>query len=93
MLSLRMRSATIAPEAAAVWAPYQKQATTARTSAGTLAPKVPKEARARTGKGTPVRTPALPTRLIRKKITSEPMPIAMTKFMKLPQSRNRLAAR
>jgi hypothetical protein len=35
----------------------------------------------------------LPTRLIRKKITSEPMPMARMKLMKLPQSRKRLAAR
>ena len=49
----------MAPEAAAVCAPYQKQATMARTSAGTLAPHMPKEARASTGKGTPVLTPAI----------------------------------
>ena len=35
----------MAPEAAEVCAPYQKQATMARTNAGTLAPKVPKDAR------------------------------------------------
>jgi hypothetical protein len=46
---MRVSSATIAPEAAAVCAPYQKQATIARTSAGTLAPQMPKEARASTG--------------------------------------------
>ncbi len=39
----------MAPEAALVWAPYQKQATIARTSAGTFAPQTPKEARASTG--------------------------------------------
>ena len=83
----------MAPEAADVCAPYQKQATTARTSAGTLAPQMPNEARASTGYGTPVRTPALPTRLIRKKMTSEPMPMARTKLRKLPHSRKRLAAR
>ena len=38
-----------APEAAAVWAPYQKQATTARTRAGRFAPQTPNEARASTG--------------------------------------------
>ena len=65
----------------------------ARTSAGTLAPNVPNDARARTGNGTPMRTPALPTMLMRTKITSDPIPIAMTKLMKLPQRRNRLAAR
>src|ERR1035441_3448769 len=47
--SLRVSRATIAPDAAAVWAPYQKQATTARTSAGRLAPQTPNEARASTG--------------------------------------------
>ena len=66
MPSLRMSSATMAPEAAAVCAPYQKQATMARTIAGKLAPQMPKEARASTGKGTPVRTPATPTMFIRK---------------------------
>ena len=39
----------MAPEAALVCAPYQKQATNARTNAGKLAPKVPNDARARTG--------------------------------------------
>ena len=43
--------------------------------------------------GTPVRTPAMPTMFISRKTTIEPMPMAMTKFTKLPQSRNRLAAR
>ena len=41
----------------------------------------------------PVFTPAMPIRFIRKKITSEPMPMAMMKLRKLPHSRNRLAAR
>ena len=45
----RIRSATIAPEAAAVCAPYQKQATIALTRAGMLAPQIPNEARASTG--------------------------------------------
>lgn len=54
----RISNATIAPEAAAVCAPYQKQATMARTSAGRLAPNTPNDARASTGYGTPVRTPA-----------------------------------
>jgi hypothetical protein len=48
-LSMRVSSATIAPDAAAVCAPYQKQATMARTSAGMLAPHTPNEARASTG--------------------------------------------
>jgi hypothetical protein len=43
--SLRTSRAAMAPEAAEVCAPYQKQATMARTNAGTLAPKVPKDAR------------------------------------------------
>ena len=64
MPSLRISSATMAPDAAAVWAPYQKQATMARTMAGKLAPQMPNEARASTGKGTPVRTPAMPTMFI-----------------------------
>ena len=83
----------MAPAAAAVCAPYQKQATTARTSAGTLAPKVPNDARASTGNGTPVRTPALPTIDMSTKITKEPKPMAITKLMKLPHSRNSEAAR
>lgn len=83
----------MAPEAAAVCAPYQKHATMARTIAGKFAPQIPKDARARTGNGTPVRTPATPTSCIRKKMMSEPMPMARRKFMKLPQKRNRLAAR
>ena len=82
-----------APPAAAVCAPYQKQATTARTRAGMFAPKVPKDARASTGNGTPVRTPALPTIDISTKITSEPAPMAMTKFRKLPHSKKSDAAR
>ena len=60
----RIISATSAPEAAAVCAPYQKQATRPRISAGMFAPKVPKDARASTGKGTPVLTPATPTSVI-----------------------------
>jgi hypothetical protein len=40
-----------------------------------------------------VRTPAFPTRLIRTKMTSEPMPIARMKLRKLPHRRKRLAAR
>ena len=56
--SLRVSRATTAPEAAAVCAPYQKQATTARTRAGRFAPQTPNEARASTGYGTPVLTPA-----------------------------------
>jgi hypothetical protein len=40
-----------------------------------------------------VRTPAIPTIDMSAKITSEPKPIASTKVTKLPQSRNRLAAR
>ena len=56
--SVRVSSATIAPDAAAVCAPYQKQATIARTRAGTFAPNTPNEARASTGYGTPVFTPA-----------------------------------
>ena len=46
---MRVSKATIAPEAAEVCAPYQKQATIARTNAGMLAPQMPKEARAKTG--------------------------------------------
>ena len=56
--SVRVSSATIAPDAAAVWAPYKKQATTARTSAGRFTPQTPKDARASTGLGTPGLTPA-----------------------------------
>ena len=41
-VSVRVSSATIAPGAAAVCAPYQKHATIARTSAGMLAPQTPK---------------------------------------------------
>ena len=93
MPSERVSNATMAPDAAAVCAPYQKHATTARTSAGTFAPQMPNEARASTGYGTPVLTPANPTRFIRKKMTSDPSPMAMMKFRKLPHSRNRLAAR
>ena len=56
--SVRVSSATIAPDAAAVWAPYKKQATTVRTSAGRFAPQTPNDARASTGYGTPGLTPA-----------------------------------
>ena len=49
MPSLRVSSATTAPDAAAVCAPYQKHATTARISAGRLAPHTPNEERASTG--------------------------------------------
>ena len=91
--SQRMSSATMAPEAAAVCAPYQKQATMARTSAGRLAPKTPNEARASTGYGTPVFTPALPTRFIRTEDDERADADGEMKLMKLPHSRNRLAAR
>jgi hypothetical protein len=47
--SLRVSRATTAPEAAAVCAPYQKQATTARIRAGRFAPQIPNDERASTG--------------------------------------------
>jgi hypothetical protein len=58
-----------------------------------LAPQTPNDERASTGYGTPVFTPANPMRFMMKKMTSEPMPMAMRKGKKLPQRRNRLAAR
>ena len=93
MPSLRISRATRALEAAAVCAPYQKMATMARTMAGRLAPQMPNEARASTGYGTPVFSPAQPIRFISTKMTSEPRPMASKKLVKLPHSRNRLAAR
>jgi len=90
--SMRIRSATIAFDAAEVCAPYQKQATMARTKAGMLAPQIPKK-RAPERIGHAGLDAGVADQAHQKEDDERANSIARMKLTKLPQRRKRLAAR